>query len=191
MSPIEVVHGYKPRKLIDFSPMTHHARVSESTSAFASQVHDLHKEISEKIQYSNTHKSHDDLHRGHVEYNEGDSVMIWTQSERFPPGTIKKLHARNAGPNKILKKINQNAYVIDLPSKFRISLTFNISNLVAYKGPPFNPNNLLVDLDEPTSVLFFEGPHLSPLPTTHVLFTEEQIDSIQDDQIISTRDGCR
>jgi len=49
-----------------------------------------------------------------------------------------------------------------------------------------------MDLDEPTSEHFFEGPHLPQLPTTLVPFAAEQIDSIQNDQSISTRDvGCR
>jgi len=66
------------------------------------------------------------------------------------------------------------------------------SNLVAYKGPPFNPDNTLVDLDKPTPKFLFEGPHFPPLPTTNDLFIAEQIDSIKDNQIISTRDdGCR
>ena len=50
MSPFEVVHGYKPKKPIVFIPVTHHLRVFEFASAFASCVHDLHKEISKKIQ---------------------------------------------------------------------------------------------------------------------------------------------
>jgi len=49
MSPFEVVHSYKPKKPIVFIPVTHHPRVFESTSAFASHVHDLHKEIGKKI----------------------------------------------------------------------------------------------------------------------------------------------
>jgi len=70
-------------------------------------------------------------------------------------------------------------------------LIFIISDLVAYKSP-FNPDNPLVDLDKPTPEYLFEGPHLPPLPTTTISFTAEQIDSIKDDQIISTRDGgCR
>ena len=67
-------------------------------------------------------------------------------------------------------------------------MTFNILDLVANKGPPFNPDNPLMDLDERTSEPFFEGTHLPPLSTTHVPSVAEQIDNIQDDQIISTRD---
>jgi len=52
--------------------------------------------------------------------------MIHIRSERFPPGTVKKLNARSVGPYKILKKINPNTYVIDLPSNFGISLIFNL-----------------------------------------------------------------
>jgi len=54
-----------------------------------------------------------------------------------------------------------------------ISSTFNISDLVAYKSPSFNPDNLLVDLDEPTYEPLLEGPHLPPLPTTAVSLTSE------------------
>jgi len=53
MSPFEIVHGYKLKKPIDLIPMTQHPRVSESASAFASHIHDLHREISKKTQESN------------------------------------------------------------------------------------------------------------------------------------------
>jgi len=103
MSPFEVVHCYKPRMHIDLIPMKHHPTISKSTSAFASHVHDLYKEISKKIQKSNAHyKSHVDLHRRHLEFNKVDSVMIRIGSKRFSPETIKKLHASSTGPYKIL-----------------------------------------------------------------------------------------
>ena len=63
-----------------------------------------------------------------------------------------------------LTKFSRNsiAYVIDLPSDFGISSTFNISDFVVYKGHPFNPDNPLVNLDEPTPEPLFEGPHFPP-----------------------------
>jgi len=84
--------------------------------------------------------------------------MIQIRPKRVPPGAIKKLIARSAGPFKVLKKINPNAYVIDLPPDFRIRSTFNILDLVAYKDP-FNPDNLLVNLDEPAQSLYLRDPN--------------------------------
>jgi len=115
--------------------------------------------------------------------------MIHVRPKRFPLRAVKKLTARSADLFKILKKINPNAYVIDLPQDIGINSTFNISDLIAYKGPLFNPDNSLVDLDEPTPEPLFEGLHFSPLPTTIDPFILEQIDSIKDDQILSARDG--
>ena len=70
--------------------------------------------------------------------------MVRIRPEWFRPGTVKKLHARSASPFQILKKLND-VYVIDLSQNFSISSTFNIKNLVGYKGPDFNPSNPLDD----------------------------------------------
>jgi hypothetical protein len=40
-----------------------------------------------------------------------------------------KLMSRTAGPFKILAKINDNAYKLELPPEFGISPSFNISDL--------------------------------------------------------------
>ena len=66
-----------------------------------------------------------------LEFNEDDSVMIRIRPERFPLEIIKKLYDYSASPHKILKKINSNAHVIDLPLNFGIRSTFNISDLTA------------------------------------------------------------
>ena len=105
--------------------------------------------------------------------------------ERFPPRTVKKLYARSAGPFKILKKINSNAYVVDLPPDFRISCTFNVEELVPYRGTFDTPSDPFVD--EPSQDLS-ERPPLPPLPPK-LSYTTKNIDSILDDQVISTRDG--
>ena len=71
--------------------------------------------------------------------------MIRVRPERFPPGTFRKLQARGMGPFEVLSKVGENGYVIDIPSDWGIHPTFNIEDLVAYKG----------------SVLFLQTHHMS------------------------------
>jgi len=189
MSLFEVAHGYQPRQPIDVIPMApHYTRMFESAASFALHIHDLHKEISNQIQKNNAnYKAYADLHRKAHEFNVRDYVMVRIRSEQYPPGTVKKLHARSAGPFKILKKINSNAYIVDLPSDFGISPSFNIEDLIAYKEPNFSPDNPL--LDKPSYEPISERPLLPPLPQIHLTHMAEQIDEIIDDQIVSNRDG--
>jgi len=96
MNPFEVGHSYQAKQPIDLILMTpHHTRMSESAS-FASHIHDLHKEINNQIQKSNAkYKAYTNLHKKAHEFNVGDYVMIRIRPERYPPDTVKKLHAHN------------------------------------------------------------------------------------------------
>ena len=103
------------------------------------------------------YKTFANLHRRLRTFNVGDYVMVRMRPERFPPGTVKKLHARSTGLFKILKKINSNAYVVDLPLDFGISCTFNVEDLVPYRGTFDTSSDPFVD--EPTQDLLSESPH--------------------------------
>ena len=181
-SPFEIVHGYKPRKPCDLIPLPIHARTSESAESYAQHVKELHKEISKKINMSNeTYKHLADSHKRFKEFYEGDYVMVRLKPERFPPGTIRKLHARGAGPFKIIKKIGPNAYVLELPDDMGISSTFNVSDLVEYKEPILIPSEAF----GPEPIIESDPTPECPPPT--IPERREKIERILDDKIITTR----
>jgi hypothetical protein len=56
------------------------------------------------------------------------------RKERLTELRKSKLMSRAAAPFKILAKINDNAYKLELPPEFRVSPCFNISDLRPYMG---------------------------------------------------------
>jgi hypothetical protein len=59
--------------------------------------------------------------------------FVWVQ-DRFPALRHSKLMPRAAGPFKVLTKINDNAYILDLPVEFGVSTSFNVADLKRYAG---------------------------------------------------------
>ncbi|KAJ9544036.1 LOW QUALITY PROTEIN: hypothetical protein OSB04_023743 [Centaurea solstitialis] len=69
------------------------------------------------------------VHRKRVVFKEGDLVWIHLSKDRFPKGRAGKLQPRADGPFKVLERINDNAYKIELPSHYNVSATFNVADL--------------------------------------------------------------
>ncbi|GJS20332.1 RNA-directed DNA polymerase [Tanacetum coccineum] len=78
------------------------------------------------------YKERVDSHRKRVVFKEGDLVWIRLGKERFPVGRFGKLQPRADGPFRVLKRINDNAYKIDLPGTYNVSATFNVADLSPY-----------------------------------------------------------
>uniref|UniRef100_A0A2N9H3I3 Uncharacterized protein n=1 Tax=Fagus sylvatica TaxID=28930 RepID=A0A2N9H3I3_FAGSY len=67
--------------------------------------------------------------RRRVIFEPGDWVWVHMRKERFPAHRKTKLHPRGDGPFQILEKINDNAHKVDLPGEYKVSATFNVSDL--------------------------------------------------------------
>ena len=139
-------HAYHARKLLPpLLPTPFYYRAFEYASAFASHkhMHTLYKEISDENKWSNVKPTlRTDSRKIFKTFNVGDYVMDWIYPKQFPSGTVKMLHVRSARPFKILNKLNCNTYVINLLRNYGISCTFNVNDLVIYKG--FDCNTLVV-----------------------------------------------
>jgi hypothetical protein len=72
--------------------------------------------------------------RKEVKLEPGDLVWLHWRTERFLELRKSKLMSSAAGPFKILAKINNNAYKLELPSEFRVSPRINILDLRPYLG---------------------------------------------------------
>ncbi|PKA61481.1 hypothetical protein AXF42_Ash014398 [Apostasia shenzhenica] len=136
MSPFMIVTGYEPRKPIDLIELLVSYRTSEFASSFAQHMHDLHKEIKQKLSLNYAkYKSIADSHRKLKKFSEGDYVMIHVNAARFPPGKSKKLTAKKIGPYRVVRKISSNAYELELPKNMGINSIFNVSDLTLYCEP--------------------------------------------------------
>jgi hypothetical protein len=67
-----------------------------------------------------------------ITFEPGDMVWLHLRKDRFPTLRCSKLMPHAAGPFKVLTKINDNAYILDLPAEFGISTSFNVADLKPY-----------------------------------------------------------
>ncbi|CAI8600733.1 unnamed protein product [Vicia faba] len=61
-------------------------------------------------------------------------VEVHLRKERFLRGQFAKLKPRADGPFKVLKRIGENAYKIELPAEYEVSETLKVSDLFPYYG---------------------------------------------------------
>nr|GEW77610.1 RNA-directed DNA polymerase [Tanacetum cinerariifolium] len=134
-SPFEVVYGRNPTTHLDLVPVSEVGRFSEEVADQSEQIKELHRSVQEQIiRHNKQYKEHADKRRKQVLYREGDLIWIHLRKERFPAGRFGKLKPRGDGPFRVLKKINDNAYKIELPGHYNVSATFNVADLSPYKG---------------------------------------------------------
>ena len=72
--------------------------------------------------------------RKEIKLEPGDLVWLHLRKDRFLELFKSKVMPRAAGPYKIIEKINDNAYKLELSPEFGVSPTFNIVDLKPYLG---------------------------------------------------------
>ena len=114
-TPFEVVYLQPPKMILDLVTLPNVPGLSQEAELAAEKVARIHQEVTSRLQQSNDkYKQAADLKKRPKEYEVGDLVMILLRKGRFPPGVYHKLKNRKLGPCRIIKKINANAYVLEL-----------------------------------------------------------------------------
>jgi hypothetical protein len=127
------VYGFNPHAPIDLLPLP----PSEMTCFDGSQRSEFILKLHETTKL-NIEKMNEKYHiatskgRKEVKLEPGDLVWLHLRKERFTKLRKSKLMSHAASPFKILAKINDNAYKLELPPKFGVSQSFNILDLRPY-----------------------------------------------------------
>jgi hypothetical protein len=134
-SPFEIVYGFVPRAPIDLLPLPTSERLNFDAKQRAGLMLKMHETTKENIETMNAkYKFAGSRGKKHVTYEPGDLVWLHLRKDRFPDLRKSKLLTRADGPFKVVAKINDNAYKLELPADFGVSPTFNIADLEPYLG---------------------------------------------------------
>ncbi|CAL8161514.1 unnamed protein product [Prunus armeniaca] len=133
-SPFSIVYIVVPHHVVDLVKLPKGQRTSVAAGKLAEEVVAIRDEVKQKLEQANAkYKAFANKHRRVKVFQEGDSVMVFLRKDRFPIGTYSKLKPKKYGPYKVLKRINDNAYVIELPNSMGISNTFNVADLYEFR----------------------------------------------------------
>jgi hypothetical protein len=135
MCPFPVVYGYIPRAPIDLLSFDPLDAPHVDVVARVKQMLDIHEQTQQNIVHTNAkNQVVGSKGRKLVTFEPSDLVWLHLRKDCFPSLCRSKLMPRAAGPFKVLTKINDNTYILDLPTEYGVSSSFNVADLKPYAG---------------------------------------------------------
>jgi hypothetical protein len=173
MSPFETCFGYLPKSPLDFifgkDIVVDGQYDIDRAEKFIEQIQSIHQVVQEQLEKSQAkYKARHDKHRVDHSFEVGDEVWLYISKERLK-GEGKKLKPIRYGPFKIIDKIGNNAFRLDLPPYMQMYAVVNVENLKLYEPP-------LID---------DQGEHVQ-IPSIDD-FSPEYLTELQEDTILDRR----
>ena len=98
-------------------------------------VKKMHERIKRQIQQqSERYAKYNNKGKREIIFEERDWVWLHHRKERFPKQRKSKLSSRGDGPFKVLKRVNDNAYRLELLEGYDVHATFNVVDLIPFTG---------------------------------------------------------
>jgi translation initiation factor IF-1 len=145
----QVVYGFNPCAPIDLLPLLPSKMACFDASQWSEFILKMHETTKLDIEKMNEkYRIAASKGRKEVKLESGDLVWLQLRKEQFPELRKSKLIFHTIGPFKILAKINDNAYKLELPPEFGVSPSFNILDLWPYLGEEDEMSSRMTSIKE-------------------------------------------
>jgi hypothetical protein len=133
MCPFQIVYGYIPWAPIDLFSFDIEDAPHLYVVAHVEQMVNLHEQTHQNIAAANAkYRVAGSKGKKYVTFESGDMVWLHLGKDHFPTLRRSKLMSRAAGPFKVLTKINDNTYILELLPEFGVSTSFSLVDLKTY-----------------------------------------------------------
>jgi hypothetical protein len=130
--PFEIVYGFKPHTPMDLLSLPLQEQVNLDVITRSELIKRLHEDTRRNTEKKYTqYTKQANKGKKEVLFQPGDLVWLHLRKDCFPQQRKSKLSPRGDGPFKVLAKINDNAYKLELPPEYsNVSATFNVKDLL-------------------------------------------------------------